>query len=291
MAEPSLAGTTRVVLLARPGPACDRLREALQQAGADLVLVADPTAGDVAAVTAAAPQAVLVALDSAVEDTLELFDSVLADPAVTVIFDEAELAALRAGWDSARWVRHLSAKLNHHHDVLPPGGEAESTWHPSPGPILKTSERLPDLDIATFAGEAQERADRVPRDPGMHVDGMTFGEGLVSDDGGVTAHDAVSNDDLDTALDFDFKSAGVPDQNTSVATSDSKPGVDLEELERRVATIQLADADSYGHGPKRGAVLVEAGLGGPDAVRQLLAELPEKFPRPVLVRLRLDGGR
>jgi chemosensory pili system protein ChpB (putative protein-glutamate methylesterase) len=41
----------------------------------------------------------------------------------------------------------------------------------------------------------------------------------------------------------------------------------------------------------QGAVLVFAGIGGPDAVRKLLAELPDGFPKPVLVHLRLDGGR
>ncbi|MDR1075889.1 MAG: hypothetical protein LBL59_06220 [Xanthomonadaceae bacterium] len=40
-----------------------------------------------------------------------------------------------------------------------------------------------------------------------------------------------------------------------------------------------------------GAVLVLAGIGGPDAVRKLLADLPAKLPRPLLVQLRLDGGR
>ena len=40
----------------------------------------------------------------------------------------------------------------------------------------------------------------------------------------------------------------------------------------------------------RGAVLVLAGIGGPDAVRQLLGALPEGFPRAVLVQQRLDGG-
>jgi chemosensory pili system protein ChpB (putative protein-glutamate methylesterase) len=40
----------------------------------------------------------------------------------------------------------------------------------------------------------------------------------------------------------------------------------------------------------RGAVLVLAGIGGPDAVRQLLGALPEAFPRAVLVQQRLDGG-
>ncbi|WP_242111620.1 chemotaxis protein CheB [Luteimonas aquatica] len=66
---------------------------------------------------------------------------------------------------------------------------------------------------------------------------------------------------------------------------------DLQALEARISGLSLADTDSYGHGPPRGAVLVEAGLGGPDAVRQLLAALPETFARPILVRLQLDGGR
>jgi chemosensory pili system protein ChpB (putative protein-glutamate methylesterase) len=38
-------------------------------------------------------------------------------------------------------------------------------------------------------------------------------------------------------------------------------------------------------------VLLFAGIGGPDAVRRVLAGLPEDFARPVLVQLRLDGGR
>ena len=38
-------------------------------------------------------------------------------------------------------------------------------------------------------------------------------------------------------------------------------------------------------------MLVLAGIGGPDAVRQLLGSLPNDFPRPVLVQQRLDGGR
>src|SRR5690606_4194798 len=55
--------------------------------------------------------------------------------------------------------------------------------------------------------------------------------------------------------------------------------------------LSLADPDSYGHGPVRGAVVIEAGLGGPDAVRRLLAAIPEGFPRPILIRLTLAGGR
>lgn len=44
-------------------------------------------------------------------------------------------------------------------------------------------------------------------------------------------------------------------------------------------------------GPAAGAVLVFAGIGGPDAVRQFLGALPDAFPRAVLIHQRLDGGR
>jgi chemotaxis response regulator CheB len=116
----------RVALLARPGEACERLRAALREAGGDIVLEADPSAIEPQALRAAAVETVLVVLDPAVEDALEKFDDVLSDRAIEVIFDEADLAARREGWDAARWVRHLSAKLHRHDDVLPPGREPEA---------------------------------------------------------------------------------------------------------------------------------------------------------------------
>lgn len=336
----------RVVLLARAGDACDRLSGALGELGAELALVADPMSADPEDVAAARPQAVLVALEPAIEDALERFDALLTDPDITVIFDEAELAAQRAGWDAARWVRHLSAKLNRHHDVLPPGSEAEGELHPSPGPLPARTE-ADELDIASFADEAQELAAEVPRDEGAS-EGAWSGEELVDidtlfasmggagdekDDEAAAAADALESDATeaaasdgsgDDAMDFESISLDdptdapepptLPDDATgdeaareiestltladddapisaAVGGDASTPAVDLDALDQRAASLSLADVDSYGHGPLRGAVLVEAGLGGPDAVRQLLAAFPEDFPRPVLVRLHLDGGR
>ncbi len=46
-----------------------------------------------------------------------------------------------------------------------------------------------------------------------------------------------------------------------------------------------------GHAMVKGAVLVVAGVGGPDAVRKLITALPSDFSRPLLVQLKLDGGR
>ena len=270
MAEPR-----RVALLARPGEACERLRAALREAGGEIVLEADPSALTAEALSAASPQAVLVALDPAVEDALDRFDSVFGDPAIAVIFDEAELAAKREGWDAARWVRHLAAKLHQHGDVLPPGrdpdddirGESllEEAVELQPGRPITPEQRHADAQFAPFADEAASVAATVPSEP---QPGVAASGGLeLTDD-----IDAMSLA-VDTADDARFKH-------------------DIADLERRISSMELV-GEPAARGPDlpRGAILILAGIGGPDAVRQLLAGLPEGFPRPILINQRLDGGR
>lgn len=450
MAEPTLM---RAALLARPGEACDRLGTALREAGVEVVLVGDPRSLDPEALRSCAPEAVLVALEPEVEDSIDRFDLVLHDPGVLVIFDEAQLASQRVGWDAARWSRHLSAKLHRHHDVLPPGADNDAQWQPSPGALARP---MADdaLDFADFASEAQSLGRSVPRDdvpetPTASEDGRlelewTAGDELAearpsSIDEPVdhmaeappiaSAVDAELHAETDAALDQDgdFDSISLagfqneldgdlstgdlsldpdvlamlqseppaddhsgfsaepppravpawdaarsdapalvvedaddgqpidpstpkaadditqaaidrsaalsladtgellaqptetphfdplagsglslvdddaPDvkNSTSASTtpdtatdrSSTQNAVDLDALDQRAAALSLAPTDTYGYGPLRGAVVVEAGLGGPDAVRQLLAGLSEGFPRPLLVRLQLDGGR
>ncbi|MFN3703881.1 chemotaxis protein CheB [Thermomonas sp.] len=190
----------RVLVLARAGAARERTEAALRQAGAELVAVLDPVVAEPEQVRAQAPDAVLVVLDTAVELALEKFDAVLADPGLQVLFDDVEVAARREGWEAARWARHLAAKLQGHHEVLP-APPARATG-------------------ADFAQEMQ-------------------------------------------ALTLEM--ASMPPVAPAVAAS--------------------------AHAVPEGAVVVAAGIGGPDAVRQLLGELPETFPRPVLLRQRIDGGQ
>ncbi|WP_295359899.1 chemotaxis protein CheB [Arenimonas sp.] len=77
-----------------------------------------------------------------------------------------------------------------------------------------------------------------------------------------------------------------PDQPVEVAFV---PPSRVEQLSRG---LSLADANAA---PTQkinaGALLVLAGLGGPDAVRQLLAALPPSLPLPVLLYQHLDTGR
>lgn len=193
----------RVVLLARAGGARDRTEAALRQAGAAPAGVFDPVAATLDEVRAAKPEALLVLLEPAVEQALERFGPLLSDAALAVVYDDADVAGRRQGWETARWARHLRAKLQGHDDVLPPAGGA-----PSPPQV-----------------------------------------------------------------------AGGPDFLA-----------EMEQLQREVAAMPELP-QHVGGAPAQGAVVVAAGTGGPDAVRQLLASLPAGFPRAVLLRQRIEGGQ
>lgn len=325
----------RVALLARPGVACDRLRGALADAGADLVLEADPLTLDPATLNAVQAQVVLVALDAQTEEALERLDSALQDPAIEVIFEEAELAARREGWEAARWIRHLAAKLHRHGDVLPPGGEsgpaavvdAGSDWPPPIGP-----ENGSGLDFGFEA--VAESGSVTPAEPDVADAGHAFdpllaeidfaGDAPMTTVAGIDDRATNPSAAFDPSLDFSYNgnfdtvtadrsvdgkakrvlelmstdaemAAGQrsPDESSGEGlAADRRFHHDLVSLASRIAGMELID-DRLVKGPAQahGAVLVMAGIGGPDAVRQLLGALPESFPRPVLVQQRLDGGR
>ena len=152
-----------VALLARPGAARERLREALSHADVQLVLEDDPNGLEPQLLQDARPQFVVIALEAAIEDALERLEAVLSAPGLTLVFDEAELAARRDGWEAQRWGRHLAAKLHGHQQVLPPGAEDEPALqlepgHPAPPPAPREEALQPHLD------QALSWADEVPAD-------------------------------------------------------------------------------------------------------------------------------
>ena len=399
------ADVRRVALLARPGLARERLSTVLDEAGAVCVLTADPTELDPAALIELEPQLVVVALDPLTEEVLELFDAVLGDPSVDVIYEEAEQAASREGWDAARWQRHLVAKLQGHGNVLPPGREpspgmavdAGGSLGPAPDPVESSDFDVSNAVALTDVADAPAAAMAGMFDPvNAELDGFDAGAGsglplesrspmpgetspsaselLLSlesleaedplhdepavtavtmqehevvadfdfsfelagdepgpvgagadalDDGGFAGFDPVSAEamepavesahvGIDLALAPEYSEGGegtviaavAPKQELSLEdhdlatmagshTDSSRP--DLAGLHARISTLELVD-DAPGEKihvqpRERGAVLILSGLGGPDAVRQLLGALPPGFTRPVLVRQHLDGGR
>ncbi|WP_249720153.1 chemotaxis protein CheB [Pseudoxanthomonas japonensis] len=275
----------RVALLARPGEARERLRVALHEAGAEIVLEDDPNALDAEALGNSAPQVVLVALEPAIEDSLERFDAVLHDPAVAVIFDEAELAARRQGWDAQRWARHLAAKLHGHRDVLPPGREEDVGLQLEPGlPVtpaqLHEGDNVSDY-LASVAGMALE----LPSDDFAYTGSFQAretDEQVIDADAWLRSASAPA--ETPSALPLPETPSAVPPPLPPAAPAAS--GFDLSKLE-----LEPLEGGGLASARVQGAVLVFAGIGGPDAVRKLLADLPTGFPKPVMVHLRLDGGR
>lgn len=354
----------RVALLAREGKAREKLRQTLHEVGADLVLEADPVGVDVVALRTAGAQVVLVALEAAIEDGLQRLGEVLHDPAISVIFDDAELAAQRDGWSAQRWARHLSAKLHGHQDVLPPGHEEDDGDRVAqlrPGRPATPAQLHADARIEPYLSEAQDNAPALPRgdaplvadagtlepdDEGLSLSDepllladepeawqpptRAFDAELVDGFGGprierepepepaprpepprmveppplppeLPAKPQPSGLKLELAALDDVPAAPVrPQASPPPIPTALSSGIrlELESLDGVPAapapvppSMPLPQVAQPAGETVQGAVLLFAGIGGPDAVRRILAELPAVFPRPVLLHLRLDGGR
>ena len=318
-ASDGTASGTPVALLARPGQARERLREALHQVGAAIVLEDDPGAIDAQTLADAAPDAVLIALEPAIEDALERLDAALDLPGLTVIFDEAELAARREGWEAQRWARHLAAKLQGHQDVLPPGRENDTGLQPEPGLPATPAQLHEGAPIGFHVEEAASFATTVPGDsfyawqppadaaPGF--EDLQFSRDQIAA-GDVAAPATAPEPVTATAAASAAAPASAPPPLPASAWSlvdDDAPLVvqaraPLSQMQISTEGLSLVALDSEEESTidnaaaaavtaAQGAVLVMAGIGGPDAIRRLLAALPSDFPQPLLVQLRLDGGR
>nr|WP_220466790.1 chemotaxis protein CheB [Stenotrophomonas tumulicola] len=262
-----------VALLARSGPARERLREALAQAGVALVLEEDPASLDPATLLAAAPQAVVIALEPAVEDALERLDVVLSSPDFTLVFDEAELAARREGWETQRWARHLAAKLHGHAQVLPPGAEVEEVVLPEPGLPATPAELHAEAPLSFHLDEAADAAGQLP------------GDSLyLPPEPDTPAVPASLGDHNNWSLMDEV--AGADAGASPVAAQSPLPAFDVGGL----SLVEMEPAPGP-RGGARGAVVVLAGIGGPDALRRLLGALPARLGVPLLVSIPLDGAR
>ncbi len=318
--------TRPVALLALEGVARERLREAIVAAGGRVVLEADPNTLDPAALEASGSGVVLVALEPAVEDALERFDAVFESPHYSLMFEEAEVIVRREGWEAQRWIRHLAAKLQGHDNVLPPGPEEDVLLQPEPGMPVTPAELHADAPLQFHLDEAQQLADAVPAD-GLYAAGadavapapevMSFEELMAqAESHRVTADQANSlpaavqppplpplEPSVDAATPGETVTAPATGGFDSWSLLDdadyaAPPAAPAAAAESPAlasflsSSLSLVEAESEaGAGAANGAVLLLAGIGGPDAVRRLLSGLPEEFPRPVLVQMRLDGGR
>ena len=294
-----------VALLARPGAARERLREALSHADVQLVLEDDPNVLEPQLLQDARPQFVVIALEAAIEDALERLEAVLSAPGLTLVFDEAELAARRDGWEAQRWGRHLAAKLHGHQQVLPPGAEDEPALqlepgHPAPPPAPREEALQPHLD------QALSWADEVPADS-LYAPPAHLHEPIALEQA-LAALQPVVPEPLEAApmqpvatpaapvtppVSFDHTAWSLVDDVADVpAATGHSAAVEAPLPSFDTDHLSLVDLDAAAPaGARAGSLLVLAGIGGPDALRRLLGALPSSLSVPVLVHMRLDGGR
>lgn len=293
-----------VALLARPGAARERLREALSHADVQLVLEDDPNSLEPQVLQQARPQFVVIALEAAIEDALERLDAVLSAPGLTLVFDEAELAARRDGWEAQRWGRHLAAKLHGHQQVLPPGAEDEPSLqlepgHPAPPPAPREEALQPHLD------QALSWADDVPAD-GLYSPPAHEHEPIALEQA-LAALQPVVPEPLEAPplppamaepaaaappVSFDHTAWSLVDDVVDAPAAVGIAAVEAAPPSFDTDHLSLVDLDASAPvGAQAGSLLVLAGIGGPDALRRLLGALPASLAVPVLVHMRLDGGR
>lgn len=293
-----------VALLARPSAARERLREALSHADVQLVLEDDPNSLEPQVLQQARPQFVVIALEAAIEDALERLDAVLSAPGLTLVFDEAELAARRDGWEAQRWGRHLAAKLHGHQQVLPPGAEDEPSLqlepgHPAPPPAPREEALQPHLD------QALSWADDVPAD-GLYSPPAHLHEPIALEQA-LAALQPVVPEPLEAPplppamaepaaaappVSFDHTAWSLVDDVVDAPAAVGIAAVEAAPPSFDTDHLSLVDLDAAAPvGAQAGSLLVLAGIGGPDALRRLLGALPASLAVPVLVHMRLDGGR
>lgn len=151
-----------------------------------------------------------------------------------------------------------------------------------------------ELDLAdsvSFSSFRQEAAELPPGDLDADVAELAAQlEAFEQNDQRFSAHESAMaagnarpaiSESIESVAVFEAPAAAAP----RAAVSFDFSNLALTPMEGAVA------AGSSRAEPVPGAVLVLAGLGGPDAVRQLLSSLPEQLPVPVLLYQHLEVGK
>lgn len=115
----SNSGVT-VALLCVQGEFGDRVRESMAALGAPVVYEAAPQALDRDALERSQANVVVVNLDARSDADFENVYELLDDARYRVVFNDDEVSGGLTGWDQARWMRHLAAKILGDVDIDPP---------------------------------------------------------------------------------------------------------------------------------------------------------------------------
>ncbi len=133
----------------------EHLKLALTGLGATVVYASPAANFDRAALDASGARIVVINLDEQSDDALDPFDDLLADDALHVVINDAEVSSRLQGGDQARWARHLAAKILGKGDLnppRPPGAKAVPV-RVKPEPLKSDSPDDPELGFELHGAE------------------------------------------------------------------------------------------------------------------------------------------
>ena len=120
-----------VALLYQSGQLGSHLKNALGELGAAVVYEAAPASVDRDALENSGARVVIVNLDADSDNYIDALYDVLDAGDYEVVFNDAQVSSNLQGWDQARWVRHLGAKILRKPENIepprPPGAEPVPT--------------------------------------------------------------------------------------------------------------------------------------------------------------------
>jgi len=149
----------RVALVYQQESGTVALRSALANAGVEIAIEckADRLTGS--AILSRDVDAVVVNLDPELEELLDEVTDALDGATQPVIYNDPAASSDLSGWDRARWMRHLSAKLKGRSDVTPPAPAGAQTI-PSPtkkfAPILVAAVAVPPVQPIETSTKEQD---------------------------------------------------------------------------------------------------------------------------------------
>lgn len=144
----------------------DQLRGPLSAIGAPIVYEAATHALDREALERSHANVVVVSLDAQNDPDLEGVYDLLDDSRYRVVFNDGDVSSTLSGWDHARWLRHLSAKILGDANIDPPRpADAEAVPVPPPStPVAAAPADAGDAAGAASDGPAPAGAAAAPLD-------------------------------------------------------------------------------------------------------------------------------